>query len=159
IANVPVGTYGKLVAFTAAGFDSAQATGVPVSSGGTTTRNFAIRRDWSASSGGASVASTSDDTGASFGCGRDGVIDHGQGVRWSAFNPSSRNPDNPHAGSPTVTIELPQTINVRAFLADPAETCGDDQSSQAKGFRIETSSNGVTFTTAVSGSFALSQDH
>jgi hypothetical protein len=160
IPNVPAGTYGKVVAFTAAGFDSAQATGVPVTGGGNTARNFAIRRDWSASSGGASIAQTNDNTGAPFGCGANGLIDQSQGVGWSAFNPSSSDPENTHFGSsPTVTIQLPQTINVRAFLADPSETCGDGASSETKGFRIETSPNGVTFTTAVSGSFTPAQDH
>ncbi|HEY1593800.1 MAG TPA: M36 family metallopeptidase [Thermoleophilaceae bacterium] len=159
IPNVPIGTYGKLVAFTAAGFDSAQATGVPVTSGGDTGRNFAIRRDWASSSGGATIVHTSDDTGADFGCGADGLIDQSQGVGWSAFNPTSTNPGNPGHGSPTVTIELPQTINVRAFLADPSETCGDDSPSQTKGFTIATSPDNVNFTPAVSGNFTPGQDH
>jgi PKD repeat protein len=147
------------VVYTAGGFDQGVSTHVPVTSGGTTTRDFAIRRDWAASKGGAGIVDISDDTGADFGCGGDQLIDQSEGVGWSAFNPSSADPANPHAGSPTVTIQLPQTITVRAFLADPAETCGDDPSSETKGYRIETSPNGVTWTVASQGNFAPGDAH
>jgi hypothetical protein len=158
-SGVPTGSYGKLVVYTAGGFDPAASTHVPVTSGGTTARDFAIRRDWAAGKGGASIVDTSDDTGADFGCGVDELIDQSQGVGWSAFNPSSTDPGNPQAGSPTATIQLPQTINVRAFLADPAETCGDGSSAETKGYRIETSPNGVTWTVASQGNFAPADAH
>jgi len=158
-SNVPVGTYGKLVAFTSAGFDQDAATHVPVSSGGNTVENFAIHRDWAASKGGANITQVSDNTGADFGCGVDQLIDQTQGIGWSAFNPASADPSNPHHGNPTVTIQLPQAINVRAFLADPGNTCGDGASSTTKGYRIETSSNGAAFTVASQGNFAPADAH
>jgi hypothetical protein len=87
------------------------------------------------------------------------VIDQTQGVGWSAFNPNSASPDNPHHGNPTITIQLPQTINVRAFLADPAEACGDDSTSATRGYRIETSPNGTTWTVASAGNFSSANRH
>jgi hypothetical protein len=158
-SGVPVGTYGKLVAYTVSGFDQGAATNVPVTSGGNTTRDFTIRRDWSASKGGAIITQISDDTGADFGCGGDQLIDQSQGIGWSAFNPTSANPGNPGNGSPTITIQLPQTISVRAFLADPGETCGDGASSTTKGYRIETSPNGTTWTVASAGNFSPANAH
>jgi hypothetical protein len=158
-SNVPAGNYGKLVVYTAAGFDQDTATHVPVSSGANTVENFAIHRDWAASKGGASITQVSDNTGADFGCGADQLIDQTQGIGWSAFNPTSADPGNPHNGNPTVTIQLPQAINVRAFLADPGNTCGDGASSTTKGYKIETSTNGVTFTVASQGNFAPADAH
>ncbi len=159
ISGVPTGTYGKVVAYTVNGFDQGNARSVPVTSGGTTARDFAIHRDWAASKGGAQIVDISDDTGADFGCGGDQLIDQSEGVGWSAFNPASSDPENPHAGSPTATIALPQAITVRAFLADPAETCGDGPSAETKGYRIETSPNGVTWTVASQGNFAPADAH
>jgi extracellular elastinolytic metalloproteinase len=158
ISNVPAGTYRKLVAYAATGFDQVVSANVQVGGGQTATQDFAIRRDWASLSGGATVA-VSDDSGADFGCGGDQLIDQNEGVGWSPFNPSSTDPGNPHAGNPTATVHLPQTITVRAFLADPGNTCGDDDSATTKGYRIETSPDGTHWTIAVQGNFASADAH
>jgi extracellular elastinolytic metalloproteinase len=158
IPDVPTGTYGKLVVYAAAGFDQVQNTNVQVSDGQTTTRDVAIRRDWAGASGGATV-DVSDDTGAVFGCGGAGLNDQDQGVGWSPFNPASADPANPNAGPPTATIHLPQTITVRAFLADPGNTCGDDPTATTKGYKLETSPDGATWTVASQGNFAPPDAH
>jgi extracellular elastinolytic metalloproteinase len=155
IADVPVGTYPALTFAPAAGFDPAVETDVEVTDGGTTTRNVSLRRDWAAIGGGALIQSVSDDTSDEFGCGVDEAFDQRQGTGWSPFNPDSPRPDNPGTGDPQATVRLPETVDVSAFLIDPANTCGDDETAATREFRIETSTNGSTFRTAVDGRGAL----
>jgi hypothetical protein len=155
IADVPVGTYPALSFAPTAGFDPAVETDVVVADGGTTTRDVVLRRDWAAIGGGALVMSVSDDTGDDFGCGVDEAFDQRQGTGWSPFNPDSPRPDNPGTGDPQVTVRLPETVDVSAFLIDPANTCGDDETAATREFRVETSTDGSTFRTAVDGRGAL----
>jgi hypothetical protein len=51
-------------------------------------------------------------------------------------------------------VTLPQTINVTAFLMDPTAGCGDGRSASTREFKIETSTDGVTFHTAYDGTGA-----
>jgi extracellular elastinolytic metalloproteinase len=151
IEGVPTGTYPKLAFLPSAGFDPFVARDVVVTTDDTTTRNAAMRRDWAAIGGGAEIEEASDDTGGPFGCGVDRVFDQAPGSAWSAFNPTSEDPDNPHAGPPTVTLQLPETIDVSTFLLDPSAGCGDGASSTTREYTLETSSDGTTFQIAVDG--------
>jgi extracellular elastinolytic metalloproteinase len=157
ITGVPIGTYPKLVVFGEAGFDEVIDGDVDVS-GQTSTHDLAVHRDWAGAKAGATITST-DDTAASLGCGHDALVDQHQGLGWSPFNPNSTRDDNPHTGPPTATLTLPQTITVRAFLADPGNTCGDDPSSATKGYEIETSPDGTHWTVASQGSFSPTDAH
>jgi extracellular elastinolytic metalloproteinase len=158
IAHVPVGTYNDLFVLAGAGFDQARVRGVSVKDHHETTADAQIHRDWAALSGGA-TATAPDETGADFGCGSDQLIDQDESSGYSAFNPTSDSPDNPHTGAPQVTVTLPQTVNVTKFLADPGNTCGDGASATTHDFTIETSPNGTTWTTAVTGSFTEADGH
>jgi hypothetical protein len=151
ITGVPVGTYPKLAFHASAGFDLEVARNVPITQDGMTVRNAAMRRDWSSLSGGAEITSTSDDSGGPFGCGVAQALDQSQGTTWSAVNPTS-DPNDPFTGPPTLTVKLPQTINVSAFLMDPSAGCGDGPSATTREFTLETSSDGVTFHLAYDGS-------
>ena len=102
-------------------------------------------RDWAALSGGAEVREVSDDTAAPFGCGVDKAFDQSQGTGWSAYNPTSEDPGNPEAGPPTVVLQLPEAVDISAFLIDPANTCGDGLSATTREYTLETSANGTTF--------------
>ena len=104
ITDVPVGTYPKLAVAPDVGFDLFVARNVVVNTNATTTQDATVRRDWAALSGGATVESVSDDTGAPFGCGVEQAFDQSQGTSWSAFNPTSPDPENPGAGPPTVVL-------------------------------------------------------
>ena len=154
ITDVPVGTYPKLAVAPDAGFDPFVARNIVVNTNATTTQDASVRRDWAALSGGATVESVSDDTGADFGCGVDEAFDQSQGTTWSAFNPTSPDPDNPGAGPPTVVLKLPATINVTAFLLDPSAGCGDGASATTREYKLETSTDGATFSVAVNGTGA-----
>jgi hypothetical protein len=69
------------------------------------------------------------------------------------------------AGDPTTTSSrntssssLPKQVNVSSFGVDPSATCGDGASASPAGFRIETSPNGTTWTTAATGTFTSAND-
>jgi Zn-dependent metalloprotease len=152
ITDVPAGTYPKLAFLPAAGFDLVVNRNVVVPAGGTTVQNAVSRRDWSAESGGAE-ADTNDNTGLIFGCGVDGMLDQTLSAGWSAFQTNApASEGNTHVGTPpSATIELPQTIDVSAFGMDPGFTCGDDETATTRQYRVETSSDGVNFATAIDG--------
>jgi extracellular elastinolytic metalloproteinase len=152
IPNVPAGTYPKLAFLPAAGFDLVVNRNVVVPAGGTAVQNAVARRDWSAASGGANVT-TNDDTGSPFGCGVDPLIDQTLGGGWSAFQANAPATEgNTHFGTPpSATIELPQKVDVTAFGMDPGFTCGDDETATTRQYRVETSSDGVNFSTAIDG--------
>ncbi|MEO8689548.1 MAG: M36 family metallopeptidase [Solirubrobacteraceae bacterium] len=151
IEGVPTGSYPKLAFFASAGYDAGVAPNVSISADTTTTRDIRMTRDWAALNGGAVVRQVSDNTADPFGCGVDKALDLSQGTAWSAFNPSSPDPGNPHAGSPTMVVELPRPIDISAFLIDPSAGCGDGASSTTREYTVETSGDGTTFRTAVDG--------
>ena len=79
------------------------------------------------------------------------AFDQSQGTGWSAYNPASEDPGNPHAGPPTVVVELPETIDISGFLIDPSAGCGDGASATTREYTVETSADGTTFQLAVDG--------
>jgi extracellular elastinolytic metalloproteinase len=151
IGPVPVGTYPKL-SVSGAGYDPARSS-VTVTAAGVV-KNFTVRRDWAASSGGASIRSF---TGPDFGPGCDpaAAIDNSQANGWVTSTGSVANqPSNtfvPH----NMVIRLPQAIDVTQFAFDPASACGLGGSASTGGYRIETSPNGSTWTTAATGTFTI----
>ncbi|MEP6651633.1 MAG: M36 family metallopeptidase [Lapillicoccus sp.] len=151
IVNVPTGNYPKLAFFASAGYEPGIAGNVTIATDATTTRDIRLTRDWAALNGGAVVRQVSDNTSEPFGCGVDQAFDQSQGTAWSAFNPTSTDPDNPHTGAPTIVLELPRPIDVSAFLIDPSAGCGDSASSTTREYTVETSGDGATFQTAVDG--------
>ena len=151
IGPVRVGTYPKITA-SGAGYDPARGT-VTVTKAGAV-KNFTVRRNWAASSGGASIA---DFNGPDFGpaCGPPQVIDTSQATVWGSTTGND-------AGDPTnvfvpkfVVIALPAAVDVTDFAVDPTAGCGDGGSASTGDFRIETSPNGTTWTQAASGTFTL----
>ena len=50
-------------------------------------------------------------------------------------------------------MKLPQAITVKEFSVDPSANCGDGASASTSGYRIETSADGTTWTTANQGTF------
>jgi hypothetical protein len=118
-----------------------------------TTVNFSVRRDWASSSGGATVTSFNGPDLSSFGCGPAAAIDLSQGTGWGSTTGDD-------IGTPTnvmipksIAVKLPATITLTSFSVDPSNTCGDPGSSATGDYRIETSANGTSWTTAASGTF------
>ncbi|MEA2193227.1 MAG: extracellular elastinolytic metalloproteinase, partial [Solirubrobacteraceae bacterium] len=155
ISDVPEGMYPKLAFAGSTGFLPVVARNVRVVQDAPAVRDATLRRNWAALSGGATIVSVSDDTGADAGCGVDEAFDSALGTTWSAFNPDTDLPDNPHAGPPTAVVQLPATIDVTRFEIDPSAGCGDGLSASTREFTIETSLDGTTWQTAVDGHGAL----
>jgi hypothetical protein len=151
IPDVPQGRYPKLRFSSRTGYDPVVRP-ADVGAGQALTADAALRRDWAARLGGAGIRETNDDTGASFGCGAAALIDQAQGTGWSAENHTNdASPATRYA--PTAVIELPQAITVDEFQMDPSNTCGDNRSAATKDYRLETSPDGTSWTTAAQGSF------
>jgi hypothetical protein len=111
---------------------------------------FRLVRDWAAAPGGATVTAFD---GPDFTpvCGPAMAIDqsaHGWG--------STTDLVGTKATPKSITVKLPRTIDATRFAVDPSNVCGDDPSSATAGFRIETSRDGVHFTTRASGTFGPS---
>src|SRR4051794_4533937 len=104
-------------------------------------QNVEIRRNWVSVPGGARVASTNAEAAAD-GCGADKALDGDHASGWSA--PAGR----PEADAPSVTVELPTTVDVGKVALEPAAACGHDAGAALGRFRVETSGDGVTWATA-----------
>ncbi len=157
IGPVPAGTYPLLTFRGGAGYDRVSERSVTVEAGATRTLDIALRRNWSAAAGGATVSATNDDTSGPFGCGVAEAIDGSPDTGWSAFVPTTAGAFgilNPHRGeSPTMTIALPEPVDITNFGIDPSATCGDDGSSSTGQIRVEASADGTDFTTVLEHTF------
>jgi hypothetical protein len=151
LGPVPVGTYPKL-SVSGPGYDPARAS-VKVTQGGVV-KNFSVRRDWAASSGGASIKSfTGPDYGES--CDPAAATDTSQATGW--VTSTGAVPDEPSGTfvPHNVVIQLPQAIDVTQFAVDPASACGTGGSASTGQLRIETSPDGTTWTTAATKEFTV----
>ena len=145
--DAPAGTYGELTV-QHPGYEPVAVPDFTVTAGGTRVQDIALRRDWAASAGGAVVLTAGfDNSGAPFGCGLARLIDQRLESGWSAIKPSS--------GSKVAVVVLPQAIQVTGFGLDPANTCGNEIDASTAGYRVETSSDGMSFSIAAQGTFDI----
>ena len=150
LSNVVVGSYSKL-SVSGPGYEPDAMT-VDVAATTGATADFAIRRDWAADSGGGSV---SDFTGLDFtlyGCGPGGAIDLSQATGWGTTTGDDEVPSDVFTEK-SITIQLPQAVDVDAIGVDPSATCGDGGSASLGKFKIETSTNGSAWTEVALGTF------
>ena len=156
IGGLVTGTYAKVVASAPGYFGDAKPGKAVVQdpSAPTTTTDFSIVRDWAAASGGGAVADF-DGPDYSPQCGPEGAIDLSLSTGWG----STTGDDN---GTPTnifvpksITIKLPQAVDISTFGVDPTATCGDGGSASTGEYRIETSpdANPANFVEAAHGTF------
>ena len=152
LTGLPVGTYPKVTA-SAPGYD-----GVTISvtlGSGTTTRDFALRKDWLAASGGAQVTAF-DGPDFSPDCGPGFAIDQSRSTGWGStadLVDGLPGPDTPKA----ITIRMPQAVDVTQFAVDPSATCGDAGSASTGDYKLETSTDGTTWSVASQGTFTVDQ--
>ncbi len=149
ISGLYAGTYRKVVASAPGYFAQAK----PVDSTQDAPTDFAINRDFAAASAGAEIT---DFTGAdytAYGCGPVNAIDLNQSTGWG----STTGDDD---GTPTnvfvpkyLVIDMHTTVDVTTFGVDPNATCGDGGSASTGDYRIETSTDGIVWTTAAEGTF------
>ncbi|MDP9241118.1 MAG: M36 family metallopeptidase, partial [Actinomycetota bacterium] len=146
ISNILPGTYPKVSAG-GAGYDRQVAT-LSIASR-IQIRDWELRRDWAAASGGGTVTATNGDEYAGFGCGAAQMIDQSQGQGWSTDRILTGTAVTPK----WLIIKLPVAVDVSAIGIDPSNTCGDGGSASTGPFTVETSTNGTTWTAAASGTF------
>lgn len=146
ISDVPVGEY-PLLTVTKKNYDGMTTTPVLIEDGLTTIRNLAVRRDWSARSGGARIASFSPPDYSPFGCGPRGAIDQSHLTGWGSNVGASRQ----------LTIKLPSYVDVKAFAVDPGATCGDPAEAALRGYGLYVlqTGKGGSFALVKSGSFGV----
>ncbi len=149
IRNVFPGTYAKVVA-SKDGYELATKA-VDTRQPGST--SFTLRRDWAAANGGAAVVGFNGPDYSAIGCGPRGAIDLSQGTGWGSTTGDVN-------GTPTnvfvpkyLTVDLGRAVDVSSFRVDPSATCGDSPDSSTGAYRIDTSADGQTWTTATRGAF------
>jgi hypothetical protein len=142
LADVAARAYSGLVV-SAPGYDRLQRSAT-VNAGTTTTLDADLRRNWAAQSGGASVTGSAEF--AELGCGPLAAIDQLAGTTWST--PAA-------AGGKAMVVTLPAAVDVDHFEIDPAEGCGDGSNAAARDVKIETSTNGASWTVAATNTFGF----
>jgi hypothetical protein len=149
IPNLVVGTYPK-VAVASGGFDPIQ---VPVTiTAGTTVQDFTVRRDWAASSGGASVTAFDGPDFTQFGCGPGEAIDQSQAAGWGSTADLVGGLPGPNTPK-SITIHLPTAVDITTVSVNPSAICGDGGSASTGDYKVEVSTDGTAFTQVASGTF------
>jgi hypothetical protein len=155
IGNIPEGLYPYLQV-SSAGFDAARTSSVQVAGGTLTTRDLQTRRNWAQRDGGATIDSFTGPDLTDLGCGPGGAIDGSLATGWGTTSPASTQ----GAGGPkSITVKLPQVVDLTNLAVDPGATCGDDDTASVAGYKVETSADGAAFTEAVAGTFNASNNH
>jgi YD repeat-containing protein len=143
VTGVPVGDYPKF-SFEKPGFDRVVVPDVAISQDTPAVRSAALQRDWASKAGGATVTQT--EPSPESDCDANFLIDQ-TAAGWETFQ------DGDPTVGPSATVKLPATVNVDRFLMDPSNTCGDGASASTAAFRLETSTDGITFRVAKAGTF------
>jgi len=156
IPSVPPGTYHDVFAEAVGGYDVGNASEVTVAAGAATSVNFELLRDWASTAAGSTIASV---TGPDFSpdCGPARATDSNPVSAWMTSSPARADDPGPKA----ITIRLPRPIDVSAFAIDPTtdqDACSEGVTSSLGAYLIETSSDGVSFMTSASGTFAGADD-
>ena len=157
IDNLVVGTYAKVQA-TGPGYFGDAHSGKAVSIGDFSVpgdfTNFSITRDWAATSGGGQVVDFDGPDFTPYGCGPDHAFDTSLSLGWGTITGSVESPTNVFVPK-SITLKLPQAVDIDSFQVDPTATCGDGGSASTGDYKIETSTDGGTFQEAASGTFVL----
>lgn len=150
IANVPAGTYPKVVASKGA-YSRVLADNVQITADAQLPADFELRRDWAASVGGGRIHAFTGLDFTDFGCGPEHAIDQSFTTGWSTETD----------GDFSIIVKLPRYVDVRGFGVDPGAICGDPETASLRGYRIQTSKTaaGGSWTTVKAGSFGLGSAH
>jgi extracellular elastinolytic metalloproteinase len=151
IPDVPQGTYPHLIV-DGPGYDRMVQQTVIVGAAGASV-NVAVRRDWAAVGGGASVVSASAPS-YSAPCRASDAFDQSQGTGWASTAPA-----NASSGAKQTIVRLPQAIDITAFAVDPGAICGDSDAASVGPLQIATSADGVNFAPAAAPTFTAADNH
>ena len=154
ISGILPGTYPKVSA-SFGGYDTQVKT---VSVGArVNTLNWSLRRDWAAAGGGATVTDFNGVDFTSFGCGPINLIDQSQGQGWGSDSVLTGGTDTTAIDPRFIVIKLPSAVNVAELQINPANTCGDGGSASTGDYKVETSTDGTTWTLGAQGHFTPTQ--
>ncbi len=143
ISGILPGVYAKVSA-RGAGYEPEQKTlAIPSHE---MSQDWTVRRNYAAAAGGGSVVSF---TGTDFSprCGPDKMIDQSSEVGWlSTPAPEGRN----------AVFKLATKIDITQLVIDPTPSCIPYPTVATGHYRVETSADGTTWTTAATGAFPFS---
>ncbi|MEV6522637.1 M36 family metallopeptidase [Longispora sp. NPDC051575] len=148
VRNIRPGRY-PAVSATAPGYD--RSGDLLTVAAGPNTRDWALRRDWAATSGGATLGAFTGDDYSGDGCGPGGLLDQSLGNGWVADAVAVPGGIEPRV----MTLGLPSAVDVTEVTVDPAAACGVGPSGSVGDYRLETSADGVTWRAAASGHFGV----
>jgi extracellular elastinolytic metalloproteinase len=143
------GTYRKVLASAPGFFPAVQ----PVNTRGDASADFQITRDFAAKSGGAEIVDFNGPDFTESGCGPDGAIDLSLGTGWGSTTGDDRGTPTNEFVPKFITVDMHTVVDIDTFGVDPNAACGDPGSASTGRFRIETSPDRVTWTTAAQGEF------
>ncbi len=150
VKKILFGTYPDLFA-SGPGYNTVVVPSVTIG-GPITSQNFQMRRDWAALGGGAEVTAFDGPDYTAFGCGPSGAIDQSLGNGWGSD--THVNAQNDGLVTPkSVTVKLPAAVDISEIQIDPSNTCGDPGSSATHHYKVETSTDGTTWSLANEGHF------
>jgi len=161
INGVPPGVYPYLVAVSR-GYDGLIQTNVDVTPGANA-RDLQLRRNWAASSLGGTVTASEGPDLTSFGCGPGGAVDESDATGWGNYRTDFAGgvdglPPAP-LGPRSITIRLPQAVDVKGLGIDPGATCGDDPTASLGQYRLEFSPDGTSFAQVAAGTFGAQNNY
>jgi hypothetical protein len=135
LAGLAAGTTGMLDVSGPAGYAPTSVGPVALPASDLGDQSVGLHRDWAAGA----PTTTDDPAPPSAGCEPSKATDNDATTGWSA------------SGTSVLTITLPQPVAVHAVVLTPGATCGHDASTALGGYRVETSPDGATWTTAGEG--------
>jgi extracellular elastinolytic metalloproteinase len=153
ITGIIPGTYPKVFS-RGAGYDPVVRT-ISVAAR-VNTLNWSLRRDWAAAGGGGSIVDFTPPDYTDFGCGPAAMIDQSQGTGWGSDAPDNPFPD---PQPKFVVIALPVAVNIAELQINPSNTCGDSGSASTGDYKVETSTDGNTWTLGNAGHFGIADRH
>lgn len=134
LAGLQPGTSGALSVAGPAGYQSTTIGPLTLPATDLGSQNVALHRDWAA----AAPATAAPDA-STPGCEPTKATDNDRATGWSTSAPA------------TLTIALPAPVDTTAVVLTPGGVCGHADGAALKDYKIETSPDGVTWTTAAHG--------
>ena len=153
IRRIFVGTYPKVNA-TAPGYDMS-VDSIVITRFRSVQKNWALKRDWASLAGGGSVTGFNGPDFTDFGCGPSAAIDQSQGNGWGSTTDDDAGDATGLVTPKYVVVKLPVAVTVSGIAVNPASTCGDPGSSSTRGYRVEVSTDGTSFSPVAAGVFYL----
>jgi hypothetical protein len=151
VRRIFAGTYAKVSA-SGAGYDPAVQT-VTIGKDDSTKLNWVLRRDFASLSGGGAISAFNGPDFSGFGCGPSSAIDQSETNGWGSTTDGDDGVATGRVTPKFVVVQLPQAVNVSEISVNPSNTCGDGGSASTRGFKVEVSTDGTTFTQVAKGVF------